>query len=477
MGTLVVTSSSDYYDGIAAKFKVLVNGVQVGTTYTATAKHGSGWTNTTITGDFSQASKVEVVFINDANGTTGDRNLWVDKITLDGKVYQTEDHDVVRGSTVYTDRESIFWNNAKAVFDIPTATDTLVVTTSSDYYDGVAAKFNVLVDGVQVGGTYTATAKHGSGWTNTTITGNFAGADRVEVVFINDANGSTGDRNLWVDKISLNGTVYQTEDHEVVRGSTVYTDRESIFWNNAKAVFDLDGNDTPTSGSLPDSAFDLFAFMGQSNATGHFFKRSGDTTTGPYGNDVFEQQLGAALGGTVKAINAGVSGSGSNQYADGSLYWWNLSTNQPSQLLKDAIATIKSAEGSSKELDGIIWAQGEDDARKAYGTQEDLFVDRYVAATEKVFAYIRQQLGDPDLPIFIQELGDHDNMPDAGLLAIRKAQMDIIARDPYTYLGAKTVDIVGHNTDSIADDIHFTQREYGMIADRLADTVADILIA
>ena len=356
--------------------------------------------------------------------------------------------------------------------------DTLVITSSSDYYAGVAAKFKVLVNGVQVGTTYTATAKYGSGWTNTTITGNFANAAKVEVVYINDASGSTGDRNLWVDKITLNGQVHQTEDHEVVNGSTVYTNREKVSWNNARARFELDnGVDLPASPSVPDAAFDLFGFLGQSNAVGHFYKRSGDVTSGPYGNDVFEQQLGAELGGTVKAVNAAVSGSASNQYVDASNYWWNLATNQPGQVLKDAVAKLKAAEGSSRELDGIIWAQGEDDAARAHGTNESLFVSRYVAATEKTFAYIRQQLGDPDLPIFIQMLGDHDGVPDAGLAAIRKAQGDIIARDPHTYFGAQTSDLLGHNTDSNADDIHFTQREYGIIADRLAEAVADYFIA
>jgi lysophospholipase L1-like esterase len=61
--------------------------------------------------------------------------------------------------------------------------------------------------------------------------------------------------------------------------------------------------------------------------------------------------------------------------------------------------------------------------------------------------------------------------------AIRTAQKDIIARDPHTYLGAKTTDILGHNSDSNPDNVHFTNKEYGIIADRLADTVADILIA
>lgn len=354
---------------------------------------------------------------------------------------------------------------------------SLTVTTSSDYYAGVAAKFKVLVNGVQVGTTYTATAKHGSGWTNTTITGDFSRASKVEVVYINDASGSTGDRNLWVDKIALDGVTYQTEDHYVLRGSTVYHDREKIAWNNAKAVFDVSHDSAPAKDSLPDSAFDLFAFMGQSNATGHFFKRSTDTTTGPLGNDVFEKELGAELGGTVKAINAGVSGSASNQYVDSSLYWWNLSTNQPGKILKDAVAKIKAAEGTSKQVDGIIWAQGEDDARKAYGTQEDLFVDRYVTATEKIFAYVRQQLADPDLPIFIQELGVHNDVPTTRYAAIRAAQKEIISHDPHTYFGAKTTDLLAHNSDSNPDNVHFTNKEYGIIADRLADMVADVLIA
>ena len=65
------------------------------------------------------------------------------------------------------------------------------------------------VDGKQVGATFTASALHGSGQSDTlTLKGDWAaGAHKVEVKFLNDAWGGTAatDRNLHVDAATYNG--------------------------------------------------------------------------------------------------------------------------------------------------------------------------------------------------------------------------------------------------------------------------------
>ncbi|MFC0388897.1 carbohydrate-binding domain-containing protein [Muricoccus vinaceus] len=231
---------------------------------------------------------------------------------------------------------------------------------------------------------------------------------------------------------------------------------------------------TGGSTAVPDSAFDLFAFAGQSNSTGHFFVRQGDKSGGPLGESVFESAVSKALGGPVDAISVGVSGSGSNQYADGNLFWWDINANKPSGLLVNAVNQIQRAESGGKQLDGLVWAQGEDDARQAYGSQKDITVARLTESTEKTFAYIRGQLGDPDLPIFLQELGTFPNdVPTAQYDAIRAAQAQIVAKDPNTFLGASTTDLNRHN----ADNVHYSNAEYGVIAGRLASSVSQVITA
>ena len=227
------------------------------------------------------------------------------------------------------------------------------------------------------------------------------------------------------------------------------------------------------SGIMNTANFDLFAFAGQSNAAGHFFVRSGDSSGGPLGKNVFQAELSKALGGPVTAINVAVSGSASNQYANNQLYWWDIAANKPSTLLVNATKTLIAAEAGGKTLDGLIWAQGEDDARLAYGSQKNLVIDRMTQSTQQVFAYIRAQLGRPDLPIFIQEIGSLSDVPADRYDAARAAQARIIAADPFTFLGAGTTDLNKH----AADRVHFSNAEYDVVAKRLAATVAQTLTA
>ena len=86
--------------------------------------------------------------------------------------------------------------------------DQLVLKLSEDAYNG-DAQYTVKVDGVQVGGTFTASALHGSGDDTLTLSGNWGtAAHTVTVNFLNDAYGGTAatDRNLYVDGVSYDGT-------------------------------------------------------------------------------------------------------------------------------------------------------------------------------------------------------------------------------------------------------------------------------
>ena len=115
---------------------------------------------------------------------------------------------------------------------VGSGSDTIVLTMSEDA-DGPAgavgrdAQFTVNVDGKQIGGLQTVTASHAAGTTQTfTFKGNYApGQHNVVVTFANNS-GTTGDkgmfndggdRNLYVNSISYDGTL--------VKGATtgIYT--------------------------------------------------------------------------------------------------------------------------------------------------------------------------------------------------------------------------------------------------------------
>ena len=95
---LVLAVSQDAYQG-SARYTVAVDGTQVGDEFTASARHGSGETDTvTVRGDWGPGEHVVVVnFLNDLwDGTADtDRNLYVEGITADGRT-------VAEGRTLYS---------------------------------------------------------------------------------------------------------------------------------------------------------------------------------------------------------------------------------------------------------------------------------------------------------------------------------------------------------------------------------------
>ena len=107
---------------------------------------------------------------------------------------------------------------APAPVSVGSGSDTLVLSISEDAYangdktsDAAGdATFTVSVDGKQLAGTFTAKASHADGVDQTfTFKGDWApGGHTVAVNFLNDAWGGTAatDRNLYVDKVTYDGT-------------------------------------------------------------------------------------------------------------------------------------------------------------------------------------------------------------------------------------------------------------------------------
>jgi hypothetical protein len=211
--TLVLKISQDAWQG-SAQYTVKVDGVQIGGTQTASALHGTGQSDTiTVKGNWAAGPhQVTVTFLNDAWGGTDatDRNLYIDSATYNGAALGGV-ATVLKG----TGPASFgFTEAAAAVSGTPrtltagSGPDTLVLKVSQDAYQG-DAQYTVKVDGVQVGGTFTAGASHAAGQADTlTLKGDWAaGAHQVTVTFLNDAWGGTDatDRNLYIDGATYNG--------------------------------------------------------------------------------------------------------------------------------------------------------------------------------------------------------------------------------------------------------------------------------
>ncbi|WP_119681135.1 nucleoside hydrolase-like domain-containing protein [Indioceanicola profundi] len=397
--------------------------------------------------DGSEYARFDSVTIDPAWGSAiTEGRTEAETLSLGGGYIVETRGDASAGSLIMVDGSG----QAAGIFTGASGTHEITVGYLNE--DNGTSSFAVLINGVE------ANAWTGTGGSNKESTRSFT------------ADLKTG------DTITLAGT---QESQERARFDWLTVDPVGTDVPTPKPVQKPESTPEPVKAEpsgLQNGDFDAFAFVGQSNAAGHFFKRGGDQSGGSLGSDVFEKTLSAKLDGAVKTINAASSGSGSNEKVDGSSYWWNLSQDKPGPALREAVSKIKAGLGG-KDLDGFIWAQGEDDARAVKSDWSNLseVVNDFTTATRKVFGYLQDQFGD-DLPIFVQELGAfrQDNAwldgPVGALDKLREAQSKLISGMDDVYLGAKTAGLAAY------DDIHFNNASYGTIAMRLADSVAVELV-
>ena len=209
--TITVRVSGDAYLG-DPNFALILDGRTLYPTNVVTADHASGaWQTFTFKGDFVAAGdttyKVGVRFTNDAyKAGAGDRNLYVDEIVLNN-VSDGRDVTLNRNATAT-------WNLTGVAAPSPAEGDDVVVLkVSGDAYLGDPS-FTVTVNGrvVGLGGPVIADNVEGE-WQTFTFKGDFNldGTDRVGVQFTNDAyKAGVGDRNLYVDAVTLNDDVNAT---------------------------------------------------------------------------------------------------------------------------------------------------------------------------------------------------------------------------------------------------------------------------
>jgi parallel beta-helix repeat protein len=135
-----------------------------------------------------------------------------------------------RGSTVaVTDDYAGVLRPQGSAFDIGAyesgqvvTTDTLILFLSEDRYRG-DAKFIAKIDGTTIAGPTAVTTLHSSGQSQAfTFSGMWTGTHDLELSFINDYYiAGTGDRNLYVDQVKLNGVSYLTQPNALYRNETV----------------------------------------------------------------------------------------------------------------------------------------------------------------------------------------------------------------------------------------------------------------
>lgn len=255
--TVVVNASGTTAGGENAHFKVLVDGHEIGDSYATTAAKNYSFTGS-VTANTAHA--IQVQFDNDAVVNGQDRNLTVNKITVNGHAVAPTDSIVsydrgaLDGQDVLKGQSGMWWDGALVVkapasdftsgssssgSTASTASSTIVVNASGHAAGGVNAHFNLLVDGHKVGeGMVTGTAKDYSFSTNLTADE----AHKVQVQYDNDATVNGQDRNLTVNKVTINGHAVSssastvTYDKGALDGKDVVKGQASMWWNGTLVV-------------------------------------------------------------------------------------------------------------------------------------------------------------------------------------------------------------------------------------------------
>jgi beta-glucanase (GH16 family) len=219
--TLVLNISEDAYQS-DAHFTISIDGVQQGGVMIAQADHALGQAQAfTIAGDFSYASHSVIVnFLNDFGvGPGADRNLYVNSASLNAKA--------LAGSTLsmYSAGPQGFVIPVQTGPVTPPTLQTLTLGISEDAWQG-DAQYQVLLDGVALGGFRLASAAHSAGLSqNVAITGTWStDAHSIAVTFLNDGYGgsATADRNLYVDSVSFNGVSATGAPATLLSNGTAY---------------------------------------------------------------------------------------------------------------------------------------------------------------------------------------------------------------------------------------------------------------
>ena len=186
------------------------------------------------------ADRIQVAFTSDRLiddpffGGTIDRNLQINSVTIDGEVYRGTDSDVFstgtfadggiedgfgRGNTLHTNGFFQFADR-----DSGPAQDTVVRIDAAGFGDSI--DFELQIDG-QTFRTFALSPRAGTSARVFTVTlDETVSADRIRVAFTNDLqfvdpiSGSTIDRNLLINSVTIDGEVFRGTDSDVFSTGT-----------------------------------------------------------------------------------------------------------------------------------------------------------------------------------------------------------------------------------------------------------------
>ena len=264
--------------GQNAHFNLLIDGKKVGEGVAGTAAKDFVFT-TNVAAD--QAHKIQVQYDNDGAVNGQDRNLIVNKITINGHAVNPTDGNVtydkgaLDGQDVVKGQSGMWWNGTLVVAadkswfpgsttptnpppapnpTDPTGGTQIVLNLQGQAAGGVNAHFNLLIDGKKIGEGVAGTAAKDFVFTTNVAADQ---AHKIQVQYDNDGAVNGQDRNLIVNKITINGHAVNPTDGNVtydkgaLDGQDVVKGQSGMWWDGTLVVNAdkswFPGSTTPTN--------------------------------------------------------------------------------------------------------------------------------------------------------------------------------------------------------------------------------------
>lgn len=146
-------------------------------------------------------------------------------------------------------------------------------------------------------------------------------------------------------------------------------------------------------------------------------------------------------------------------------YWLNTASGQPYALAKTGVLAAGGA------IEGIIWAQGEQDAIAAGAVTQSMYETGFGTLLSRFRADFTNASTLPNLPIYTSVLGttDDSRMTDEHWDGIRRAILRCATLYPNVYIGVSSVDLPR------VDSWHYTPAGYVTQAQRFARSILAVL--
>ena len=320
-------------------------------------------------------AKLDIVYTNDGTIDGTNRNLFIESVSVNRTTLLPGGAGVVfdRGSggaafdgiDVISGRTDLTTNGALRFVSPGAISSTLTLRARADVANDIGAVLQVRINGTLAAGLEVRSTNYADYTLRLPVV--VKGGDRVDVVYVNNGS-SVGDRNLYIESMTVNGVTLRPTDSGVTLdigsgaaafdGVNVIPGRSGILWNAALRFLAPDNNSPKITvrarASLANDVGARMTVMVAGTAVGSVEVRSP-----AYADHAFTLSAAPASSTRVDVV---FSNDGANATEDRNLYVESLNVNSTTLLPTDPGVILDRGIGSAA-FDGINVMAGRSDVR------------------------------------------------------------------------------------------------------------------